>query len=720
MYKNSIEFNDEEKYLKYSLESIDKEIASRKKEMEEIPKKYTKALQGDSFLVESLMSMHAMKLRKLELSKDSPYFGRIDFTGYDDGNVLKIYIGKTNVSNGASGNVITDWRAPICSLYYDSEKGPVEYESPQGMIKGLLNLKRQIIINSGKLIDVLDTDQVSEDDLLKPYLSVNADNKMKTIIASIQKEQNKIIRMPISDNIIVQGVAGSGKTSVALHRIAYLIYSMGDNLKNNQFLILGPNSYFLDYISSVLPELDTEPVEESTFIDLVNKVLEEKLKLDNSFLNCKSMRNVHAYMTSEKMKHNIDEFMSSYINEDIISEPLLIDNQEVYTRKEIASILHKHVGNDVLDYKYASFYFSTKFNNNKEEIYDRLNKKYRDVYIKMDFENPERAKYVQKSSELKKIIQKDGNKIIKQYFKKIEKKAKDVYLDYINSLNVSNTGLSEIELAGLKEHVITSLKAKKISIIDMPSLLHINYLLFGKTENYSHLVIDEAQDYGIFHFIALKELLPKCTFSIYGDLAQAIYPDHSIQNWECIIDNVFNSNCQLLNLNKSYRTTIQITNCANNILRHVGLNEANPVIRSGEDVCFYEKNNDLMIVDLINECKLKNYQSVAVICKSDEEVKQLYKKLQNKVDGLYTINVADNKYNGGVFITTAGLSKGLEFDSVIINDASEKIYDSSSDEDMHLLYVACTRALHEMNILYSDDLCVALNDNQKKLSYKGI
>ena len=199
--------NDEQKYFEFVQNRIENDKKKCKRELIKIPKKYTKASQGDAFLVQELMSVAATRLRRLELVEKNPYFGRIDFLPDDNRNLNKVYIGKTNISGGFNKQAVTDWRTPICSLYYEGDIGNASYESPSGTITGDLQLKRQIIIKDGKLVDVLDTNTVSNDELLQPYLSINADNKMKTIIASIQKEQNRIIRRPITDNIIVQGVA---------------------------------------------------------------------------------------------------------------------------------------------------------------------------------------------------------------------------------------------------------------------------------------------------------------------------------------------------------------------------------------------------------------------------------------------------------------------------------------------------------------------------------
>ena len=393
---------EEQKHLEYTKECIISEKEKCEKELIEIPKRHTKALQGDAFLVEGLMTIEATRLRKLELAENNPYFGRIDFLSDGQNEVTKIYIGKTNINDEHGQQVTTDWRTPICSIYYDSNVGEVSYEAPSGIIKGDLKLKRQIIIKDGKLIDVLNTDIVNSDELLQPYLSINADNKMKTIIASIQKEQNKIIRMPYNKNIIVQGVAGSGKTSVALHRIAYLVYNINEKIKSNQFLVIGPNQYFLDYISFILPELDTEPVEQNTYFDLTLREIKEKLTLIsetdtfNSNNNTNIKKKIHNYKSSLKYKNAISKFMEYYINEGIVTEGFYIDDKEIFSKELIRTMLFRS-NKKSPNFNNACEYFIKTYKDNIDKIYNDLNAKYRNIYINLPKVNPVREEAVEKS-----------------------------------------------------------------------------------------------------------------------------------------------------------------------------------------------------------------------------------------------------------------------------------------------------------------------------------
>lgn len=719
-------FEEEKQYLEYAKEMLKKEEDHCKKEMQEIPRRYTNVLQGDAFLVEGLMSNVATKLHKLELSEKSPYFGRIDFLSNQNEEVAKIYIGKTNISGKNNDQVTIDWRTPICSLYYDNELENVSYQSPQGTITGNLKLKRQIIIKDGELVDVLDTSLVSNDELLQPYLSLNADNKMKTIIASIQKEQNEIIRKPINENIIVQGVAGSGKTSVALHRIAYLVYNLGDQIKSNQFLIIGPNKYFLNYISSILPELETEPIEQYTFIDLILTLLNEKLTIENqnSVFNQKDddlvLKKIQAFKSSLSYKQSLNLFMQDYLENGIVPNGFEIDGEEIYSAEQIKKMIFSSTFNKI-NFEMTSNYFVNDFKNNIEVIYEKLNKKYRDIYMSLPKEDPKRKAAIIKSAELSHLIKEKGVKLLKDYFKKIKPEPSDVYKNFIVNINDYSDNLSEKEFLELQRYTLISLKKKKICFEDLPALLYINNMLYGTKVQYKHIAIDEAQDYGLFHFDVLKEIFPSSTFSIYGDLAQSIYSFRSVQDWDSVVSNIFSGNCNILNLNKSYRTTMEITENANNVLKYMSMPQAEPVIRHGLEIDYnkcakdYEYKLD-KIAQLIN----KGYKTIAIICKTDKESEMVFKRLNSDGISVTHITEKDTEYSGGLFVLTSALSKGLEFDAVIINDASSKVYDQDSLTDMHLLYVASTRALHELDILYDGEITKPFEKLLEKNSFSKV
>ena len=241
-------------------------------------------------MIESLINMYDDKMRLIYKNMDKPYFARIDFKRDNEKNLEKIYIGKVGVTDEENNIVTVDWRAPISSIYYDSNIGRTKYIAPEGICEGELLLKRQFNIENQKLISYQDVDTVANDELLKPYLSSSADNRLKNIVSTIQKEQNEIIREPLNKNIIVQGVAGSGKTTVALHRIAYLVYNYRDTVKPNQYLVIGPNKFFVSYISNVLPDLDVDNVNQLTYDELCKEYINEDFSLE--LVKMKKLNNI--------------------------------------------------------------------------------------------------------------------------------------------------------------------------------------------------------------------------------------------------------------------------------------------------------------------------------------------------------------------------------------------------------------------------------------------
>ena len=721
---------EENNYLESTLKVIDEEIDYANKRIQDLEKtgvklSYEDKKRGDHLNVNSMLGFYNDIVRKLTSVISSPYFGRIDFLFDETNELLKIYIGKCDISHNGE-TTVTDWRAPICSLYYDSELGKASYLSPSGIIDGNLELKRQILIEDSKLVDAYDTSLVTDDDLLKPYLSANADNKMKIIIASIQKEQNQIIRKDAKSNIIVQGVAGSGKTSVALHRIAYLVYDAINDVKSNQFLVLGPNDYFLNYISSILPELETEPVEQKTFFEFVSDYL--GYKVDNGNLD-ESLRKkfgdylyekIQSYKSSMKFKSLIEKYIDYYIKNELFKEDFIIDGKTIFNSEDIKKVLfssHK----EYIDFDRTSNYFIEKFKNNVEDIYTKINEKYRNVYINLPKGDPVREKAVKDSMDLYKTVKEKGLKLVKDYFKKNRLKATDIYKMFIDNIDKYDNDLIEEEIISLNKITTYYLNKKKVMFEDLPSLLYIEYLLNNKKTTYKHIVIDEAQDYGLFHFYAIKKISPSANYSIYGDLAQSVYSYRGLKDWNDVGNQVFDRDYELLHLNKSYRTTIEITENANQILRKMNLFEANPVVRHGEKVCFEgETNNIDFKVDIINSWIDKGYKTIAIICKDEKETKDVYKELTKSGLQVNFISNIDSEYTGGIVVLTSAAAKGLEFDAVIINDASEKQYSSLSENDMHLLYVASTRALHEQIILYDKELCNVFSngfeeENAKKL-----
>ena len=594
--------------------------------------------------------------KSIEKAKHNPYFARIDFKSSK--HFDKCYIGKKGVIDYDNNIITVDWRAPISSLYYDSNIGKCEYSAPDGIIKGELLLKRQYTIENGELKNYNDVDIVSNDEILKPYLSANADNRLKNIVSTIQREQNKIIREKIGKNIVVQGVAGSGKTTVALHRIAYLVYNYRDIYKPSDYMVIGPNKFFVHYISNVLPDLDVNGVIQNTLDELFLNYLKEEFVVKNKLDVIKNTDIVASFKVSMEMKSKIDEYMQQL---NIIPDrDFMVYNIKIVSNsyiKKLYSEINKKIFKSIKSRIDRLILLIEKHINEKIE-------KISTTFIQNSINQENIEKF------------KDSiNYHLKKYFTILDKDAKKIYINILSNLKFNTDNINQ----------------NIVSIEDIPALIYIQYKLNGSREldNYKHIVIDEAQDYGVFTFYVLKKIFKNSTFSIYGDLAQSLYPYRSIVKWETL-NNVFKE-FEILRLNKSYRTTIEIMNEANKINDLLGLDKAIPVIRHGEEIEY--SNCD--ILDLLKRIKSK-YKTIAIITKDKNDSDTIYKRLSDTIN-VQLITKDKISYNNNITILPCYLSKGLEFDCVIV--VNEQKYDKNSVLDMKLLYVSKTRALHKLIII---------------------
>lgn len=645
-------------YLCKTIEAIKDELKRRAIELETLPKQHS-----DPFLLETLMSIAATRHNRLLNIIDKPYFARIDFIPDDKVTTKECYIGKSSVIDDYGNSIVIDWRSPICSLYYDSNLGRVSYLAPMGTIEGELKLKRQFIIEKQIIESIYDVDSVSDDELLKPYLKANADTRLKNIVASIQKEQNQIIRANMYNDMIVEGVAGSGKTTVALHRIAYLVYNENERFKPTQFMVIGPNKFFINYISSVLPDLESGDVKQLTLEGIALDYLNEKITfIDHTptlidYINGKKDTSLSALKQSLKYKELLDDFINNWEKE-MVSKDLIIDDVKIKSNI-LKEEYHRHSNISI-----------------KEKIdhaVKGLSKKIKYVYPLLNI--------------------KDINNYLKQYFK-MPPRIISIYKEFIDTSEY----LSE---------TLTYLNKNKATFEDMAALMYLKYRFYGadKLKTYAHIVIDEAQDLGVFQFYILKQLFKNATFTIFGDIAQAIYGYRSISSFDEVRDYVFKRKVESLKLVKSYRTTVEIMESANKITSNIGLHTATPVIRHGKEVLITkQKEKDKYITDKIKGWLDNQYKTIAIICKSDEEGNRIKGILDNADIISELITYDKTEYHGGVCVLTSYLAKGLEFDCVIIYDADEDNYHHDNLIDMKLLYVAMTRALHELVILYDNDL----------------
>ena len=705
---------DDLEYEKKKLEKVEEELEEIQSGEEQILRTLPKKYGNNPVLLSNLMSSTATKITNIARMKEKPYFARIDFKEDKKPNKEKLYIGKVGVIDLDGKVVITDWRAPVSTLYYDANLGKVEYNAPEGKIKGELSLKRQIIIQNKNVEEIFDVDSVSDDELLKPYLGASADNRLKNIVASIQSEQNNIIRKSIEKNLIVQGVAGSGKTTVALHRIAYLMYNNANRYKANQFMVIGPNRFFINYISNVLPDLDASNAVQVTYEELASDFTCEKLIFEDStkklsdIIDKKAPKDYLKFKSSLKYKELLEKYLNNYEKTVISDTGVIINNIPVLSKDEVMETFNEVIG-ECLEQRLdmTARVLSNRIKND-DTIYNRV--KNRMLELEKNEENIDKKRKIAKQEldMLKDLTNTGFEKQIKKYVSISNLKSINIYKDFVE--NVDKLYLeNDVDINSLKENTLKSLKSRIIENEDIAAIMFIRLYLFGNGvyKNIKCVVIDEAQDFGIFSYFVLKKLLSNATFSIFGDMAQGIYSYRAIGDWNEIKENVI-FDAEFLNLKKSYRTSIEIMNEANKVSEAIGLGKANPVIRSSGPIIKtnIEKDKEaLYIVNRVKEYQSQGFKSIAIVYKDQTNMMELNRLLKKEKIESEIIYKDQEKYNGGVCILTSYLSKGLEFDVVIIADADDSIYLSNNILDMKLLYVAMTRALHKLELIYNNNIC---------------
>lgn len=626
------------------------------------------------------------KLFILNRHKDDPYFAKLVFEDLDDGEKFNGYIGRVSIGEikDPSDEKIIDWRAPISELYYNGKVGKSEYTAHNQIFNVDLKLKRQISIKDDDVESIYDfEDKVSNDEFLTPYLTQSADNRLKSIVATIQEEQNKIIRMPIFQNAIIQGVAGSGKTTVALHRLSYLMYNYKKSVNPEEYLIISPNEIFTSYISNILVDLEADKSNSFSLNKMFEYAVGNEYKILNKHSQYEKLKEKRIspeylkYKNSFEFAKCIDAFVRD-CKEKLFKKPIVIN------------------GIEILDKNIVYKYFDTKEDITIEKACINGSKKL-SLAIQVDDDLKQLAhnainnseKNLQIKFKTRSIIE-SGNmgyvkKIINFHFDPIK-----IYREFIQNIKNYSTH-NQIEI--LKKQTLDNLKNKCLSYDDLACVLYL-YSKFCEVPYYSKLkcvFIDEAQDLSQLMFLALRRLFKSATFSIYGDIAQGIYSYQSIDTWEEIIPVL--KDCQLLYLNRSYRTSIEIMQDANKTLTKLGFQPANNVVRHGEDV-EYIKDSTISTFKTQLEKLNKEYANTAIICKDSEELKYAQEYLKS----LNLTVLDENNICYGLTkntLLTVQTAKGLEFDSVIIFNL--KSY-NENPIDQKLLYVAKTRALHKLYI----------------------
>ena len=622
------------------------------------------------------------KIRLLENLIKSPYFARIDFKYEDEEQPEPIYIGRTSLKKDNSYEMfVHDWRSPIASVFYRFVTGPVYYDAPVGRINGEISLKRQYEINNSKLEYFFDADVQIVDEFLRKLLSQNASTKMKTIVETIQKEQDVIIRDMENDLMMVQGVAGSGKTSIALHRAAYLMYQgLQSKLSANNIMIISPNLLFEQYISSVLPELGESNVVSVVFDELLTTILEkEQIQSRNQLLE--------SLFTSSEYRGIIKgsiEFKTSIVFKNILNQFIedlpkrFIDIEDIYYKNKL--IIDKKQITDLL-IRRGDMTLGAKLKQLEEYILELARESVE-----------ERIRGSEKSNILKDIQKFTEINIENLYYQLFHNK------EYLYCL-VRELGYLE-SVDEVIEFTKENQNSRKLHYDDAIALTYLKLKIYGVTNEYRNIkqvVIDEAQDYYPLQYEIFNILFAGSKFTILGDMNQTLEKQEDISLYAQIGKILNKKKASLVTMDKSFRCTNEILQYSLKFIEQ--RLEIKSFNRKGEEPQIYTASDAQtfrkMIIDEVQYCQERGYRTIGLICKSEKNAQTLYHELKDLKDVQLISNNTTTDLQG-VFIIPVYLSKGLEFDAVLICDSDAMTYDS--EEDKKNLYIACTRALHRLNL----------------------
>lgn len=611
------------------------------------------AVQSESNLEANMMLMQKDYFRKLLRIKNNPYFASIVFDD-EDGEHHVIYIGLTYLKDDQLRNIINDWRSPICSIYYDYELGSCSYEAPGGTIKGELKRKRQYKIENKKLIRLFDSSLNIEDDMLQEVLASESSEKMKNIVNTIQSEQNAVIRNITDKNLIVSGIAGSGKTSVALHRIAFLLYKI-KNLTSSKVLIFSPNQIFTEYISNVLPELGEDNTLQTTFNDYIEKELTGFKKVETYvdfigryYKNGEKNKELVLYKQSDRIIKDMEKFVTYYVENAKFTNSFT--ENEIYTisKDEINEMLHKR-------------YNSLVLLDRVDEIANKLSERnYKGTH--------------KKSATYRKLLLQNSN---------FTSDFKEIFCKFFQS-DFAKIKMNDNELEHFKN-------SQEIKYEDALILTYLKGLLegFGYEKYIEQVVIDEAQDYSYLQYLIISKIFKNANFTILGDVNQTINPYYKYKSLEELKDLFPRSN--YIELTKTYRSSAEIISYTNKILN---LNHVCAIRKDNKIPVLLREKEEYLESDV--EHLQEKYKSIAIITRDSYAAEKVYNSLKNKVS-ISLIESNTVEFNKELVVLPSYIAKGLEFDSVIVYTDKDSYF---NNKERNLLYVACTRAQHEL-IVYS-------------------
>lgn len=657
-------------------------LENRKRALEEYKEdedKYIEYFDHETYVKEEAYKAIDKKLKELTILKKSPYFGKVTFSEEDIG-VNDIYIGRFGVmkENGYEP-VIIDWRAPIASLFYKGTLGEASYVTPEGEEQANIIGRRQLVIKKGELKGIFDSAIDVKDEILQMVLAENTSKNLQDIVMTIQKEQDEIIRAPKDKVIVVNGVAGSGKTTIALHRVSYLLYNYRKQF-GDKILIFGPNDIFMDYISEVLPSLGESNVLEQTFESFALKEININYEIkgpayyfEESIKGNETVKEEYIYKNSdaflEFLDKKVDELNKNYFK----IQDITFFNKVIVDVNEIDELFNKYYINMPLFRRSEKIkrILTLKIKDKRDEYVRKLNN---DIKTKIESLSKEQYEIEKNDIEFKRRI-----------------RIREIIREVMNSRNRLDSFINHLDVTELYKKLTGT---DEIGYVDLAGILYLKIKLEGAKykKEIKHIVIDEAQDYSIVQFKVIKALTSCKSYTIVGDKNQRLVKvddEPAMLNLHKIFDKDDIVNYELL---KSYRSTKQIMDYASSFLDD---KKVVPLVREGEEVLVENTENDQdkieTIISLIEDYEEDGLESIAVIVQDINELNKVSAMIKNKIK-ILTFDRDDLIYSGGKVIIPSYFAKGLEFDGVIIVESNKEV-------DGLIKYIMCTRALHRLSVV---------------------
>ncbi|MEH7885242.1 RNA polymerase recycling motor HelD [Bacillus sp. JJ1609] len=708
-------------------------------ESDDVEETFTSIKQQAALLSERERTQSQMikQLKTLSRLRFSPYFGRVDFQENGESQTEKIYLGIASLMDEKEENfLIYDWRAPISGLYYDYSPGPANYKTDTDMIEGIIELKRQFVIKAGKIKAMFETGVTIGDEMLQEVLGNNADTQMKTIVATIQKEQNQIIRNDSSSLVIVQGVAGSGKTSAAMQRVAYLLYRYRNIIKSENIMLFSPNPLFNSYVATVLPELGEENMQQATFQEYLatrfgsDYTLEDPFEQMEFLLEAEKDESFFVRKDSIRFKSSLDfKFLLDRYAEKLSKEKLPFKNigfkkRMIISKQDISAFYES------IDKKIS---IPNRIQLVKEWLIKELKKKskieQKQEWVEREIQFLENEDYLEafKQSQQKQGAVNDTfndydreqkwltEMVVKKRFKPLFNSVKKlrfvdtraIFIDFFKHGHEKNAVLPD----GWEKSCafsISNLEKRFIAYEDATPFLYLQDLVEGRKSNTSirHVFIDEAQDYTPFQFAYIKMMFPYSKMTLLGDINQAIYSGPTGAPTILAESELDFGEKETYRLTKTYRSTRQIVEFTRQLIDGGELIE--PFNRTGPKpvIVQVEDMNDQVTKasKIIKKMQEAGHKNIAIICKTAKESKSAFEAIKQKHDARL-IEKGTLTFESGINVVPAYLAKGIEFDAVLIFDASEY----QREEERKLLYTACTRAMHELFVLSAGNMSPLLD-----------